>query len=78
MTQCQFNDIALWQGLSLRLIKSECYTEKADGDANERLMSLSPSVINKQHSDLWVSRVAGIATTYISGIGFHHIYDLIV
>ena len=59
-------------GLVLETHKSECYTEKADGDANELLMSQSPSVINKQHSDLWVSRMAGIATTYISGIGFHH------
>ncbi len=30
-------------------------------------MSLSPSVINYKHSDLWVSRVADIAKTFILG-----------
>ena len=52
-------------GLVLETHKSECYTEKADGDANELLMSLSPSVINKQHSDFWESRMAYIAIVLI-------------
>ena len=52
-------------GLVLETHKSECYTEKTDGDANQLLMSLSPSVINKQHSDFWESRMAYIAIVLI-------------
>ena len=63
-------------GLVLDTHKSECYTEKTDGNANELLMSLSPSVINKQHSDLWVSRMAYTKTIFIFGINLHNIFGL--
>jgi hypothetical protein len=56
----------LQAGLVLEAHKSECYDEETDGDADQLLMSLSPSVINKQHSDLWGSRMADISKTFIS------------
>ena len=52
-------------GLVLETHKSECYTEKTDGDANQLLMSLSPSVSKGQHSDFWESRMVYIAIVFI-------------
>ena len=63
-------------GLVLDNHKSECYAEKTDGDANQLLMSLSPSVINTQHFDLWLSRMAYTVTALISRINLHCTYNL--
>ena len=60
-------------GLVLDAHKSERYTGSNDGEAGQLLMSLSPSVMTHKRPDLWTSRMADIATTFISGSNLHHI-----
>ncbi len=60
-------------GLVLDAHKSGRYTGLNDGEFNQLLMSLSPSVTTHKRPDLWGARMADTATTFISGINLHHI-----